>query len=423
MSFHYVNHHLQVENIPLSYLAKHYGTPCYVYSHAELAKQWQAFQHALASYPHQICYAVKANSNLAILALLAQWGAGFDVVSAGELARVITAGGHAQKSVFSGVGKRVEEIQYALHVGIACLNVESQEELLRITEAAKSLNTVAPIAIRINPDIHANTHPYITTGLKETKFGMNEEDALYCYRLAANSPYLKVQGIACHLGSQLTHLEPFLQAIDQLLTFSDRLAQEHICLQFINLGGGLGIPYKEEAIPTPRHYGEAILKRLAERRKTPVQLIIEPGRALIAQAGILLTHVEYIKNNADKNFAIVDAGMNDLLRPALYGAQHTIQAVDLHPELPEDCYDVVGPVCESSDFLGHDRKLRIKSGDYLAIRDCGAYGFAMSSTYNSRPKSAEVMVNADQIMLIRRRETIEQTWTNELIPPLFKETK
>jgi diaminopimelate decarboxylase len=416
MSFHYVHDHLHVEGVPLSHIVQHYGTPCYVYSYAALAKQWQAFQNTLISYPHQICYSVKANSNLALLALLAQWGAGFDVVSAGELARVIKAGGHAKKSVFSGVGKTTQEIQYALQMGIGCFNIESRAELLRIAEEAQHLNLIAPIAVRINPDIDANTHPYITTGLKETKFGISEDCALTDYHLAASLPAIKITGIACHLGSQLTTLHPFLQAMDHLLTLSEQLRKEHINLQTINLGGGLGIAYHQEIVPTPQDYCKAILKKLIEKNNQ-LRLIIEPGRALIAPAGILVTRVEYIKHNTTKNFAIVDAGMNDLLRPALYHAEQAIQALDLHPERHEILYDVVGPVCESSDFLGKARKLRILAGDYLVIRDCGAYGFSMSSNYNSRPRAAEIMVNKDKVILIRSRETLEHLWANELIPP------
>ena len=417
MSFHYRNQHLQVESLAVEDIVKQYGTPCYIYSMAELVKQWQAFADTLASYPHQICYAVKANSNLSILALLAKWGAGFDIVSGGELARVIAAGGDPKKSVFSGVGKSTAEIKQALQAHIGCFNVESTAELHRIEAEAKRLNTIAPIACRINPDIDANTHPYITTGLKESKFGISEHEALSLYRFAANSKHLKVQGIACHLGSQLTTLQPFLQAIDHLLKLSAQLAKEHINLADINIGGGLGIAYQQEVMPTPQEYCKKVLEKLLTKH-TRLRLLIEPGRALLAKAGLLVTRIEYLKRNGDKNFAIVDAGMNDLLRPALYDAEQTIQPVDLHPDVNEAIYDVVGPICESSDFLGKDKLLRIQARDYLAIRDCGAYGFSMSSNYNSRPRSAEVLVDKDKAILIRTRETVEQCWANELPLPL-----
>jgi diaminopimelate decarboxylase len=413
MSFHYVNNHLQVESLPVHLIAKRYGTPCYIYSYAALIKQWQTFCDALEAYPHQICYAVKANANLSILAILAKLGAGFDIVSGGELARVIAAGGQPEKSVFSGVGKSRLEIRQALQAKIACLNVESQEELLRIEEEAKNLNTIAPIAFRINSNIDPNTHPYISTGLKETKFGVNEQDARLLYREAAKSKHLKVQGIACHLGSQLTTLQPFLQAIEQLLTLSDQLRKEKIILQHIDIGGGLGVAYHQETMPTVQEYGQKIVEKLIQKNAR-LRLIVEPGRALIAKAGILVTRIEYLKNNGYKNFAIVDAGMNDLLRPALYQAEQRIQSVDLNSEIQEAIYDVVGPLCESGDFLGKNKKLRAQSGDYLAILDCGAYGFSMSSNYNSRPRSAEIMVDNNTVSLIRSRETVEQGWANEL---------
>ena len=416
MSLRYTNQHLHLENIPIAQIVQQYGTPCYIYSTAELIKQWQAFSESLKPYPHQICYAVKANSNLSILSLLAKQGAGFDIVSGGELARVIKAGGEAKKSVFSGVGKRIDEIKQALEADIGCFNVESHEELLRIERLAKALNRIAPIALRINPDINANTHPYITTGTKDNKFGISEHDALALYTLAAQSKHLKVQGIACHLGSQLNTLQPFLQAITRLLILIEQLKERQINLETINIGGGLGISYNQETVPTPQDYCQAVLETL-KQKKCHLRLMIEPGRALVAKAGILVTRVEYLKRNADKHFAIVDAGMNDLLRPALYQAQQTIKEVDLHPELNETIYDVVGPICESSDFLGKDKLLRIKPGDYLAILDSGAYGFSMSSNYNSRPRSAEVLVDNDKISLIRSRETIEQLWANEMRLP------
>lgn len=412
MSCQYLNNHLQIENLPISYIANQYGTPCYIYSQAELIKQWQTFEQALANYPYQICYAVKANSNLTILSLLAKQGAGFDIVSGGELARVIAASGDPQKCVFSGVGKTTEEIRQALQENIGCFNIESHQELLRIEAEAKSLKKIAPIALRINPNIDANTHPYITTGIKDNKFGISEQDALALYRLAQKSNYFNIQGIACHLGSQLTSLQPFLQAIDRLLELSEQLTKTQINLKHINIGGGLGISYRGETVPSPHEYCNQVLAKLRHSKLKP-QLILEPGRAIVAKAGILITRIEYLKYNSGKNFAIVDAGMNDLLRPALYHADQTIQPVELHTNLAETTYDVVGPICESSDFLGKNISLRIKVGDYLAIMDCGAYGFSMSSNYNSRPRSAEILVNKEKTRLIRARETIEQLLANE----------
>ena len=412
MSFQYVNNHLQIEDIPLSNIVNQYGTPCYIYSTAELIKKWKIFSHGLRSYPHQICYAVKANSNLTILSLLAKQGAGFDIVSGGELARVIVANGDPQKSIFSGVGKTTEEIRQALQANIGCFNIESGQELWRIETEAKKLSKIAPIALRINPNINANTHPYITTGIKESKFGIHEQEALTLYRLAQKSKYFSIQGVACHLGSQLTSLQPFLQAIDRLLELSEQLAKEQIKLKHINIGGGLGISYKEETVPSPQEYCSQVLAKL-HRSKIKPQLILEPGRAMVGKAGILVTRIEYLKHNSGKNFAIVDAGMNDLLRPALYHAEQTIQVVALRPELAEKTYDIVGPICESSDFLAKNRKLRIQAGDYLAVMDCGAYGFSMSSNYNSRPRSAEILVSKDKVSLIHSRETVEQLLMDE----------
>lgn len=410
MSFHYSNRELHVEEIPIATIMAKFGSPCYIYSQALLQRQWRAFDQLLQNA--QICYAVKANSNLAILARLTKWGAGFDIVSGGELARVIQAGGNVKKTVFSGVGKTSEEIKTALQANIGCFNVESESELFRIEAIAKNLHKMASIALRINPNIDAKTHPYITTGLKETKFGMSANDALPLYRHAATSPHLKIQGISCHLGSQLTTFDPFLQAIEQLLDLAEQLKKENIELKTINLGGGLGVSYQQEKVPTPQEYCQQILVALKKRNAT-LQLIIEPGRVITAQAGILVTKVEYLKTNSDKNFAIADAGMNDLIRPALYHAEQNILPIIQHCDLPEKNYDVVGPICESSDFLGKNRQLAIQAGDYLAIMDSGAYGFSMSSNYNSRPRAAEVMVDKNQSFLIRSRETLEQLWQNE----------
>ncbi len=413
MSFHYLHRELHVEEVPIASIVTEFGTPCYIYSQAILHRQWSAFRQLL---PHteQICYAVKANSNLAILARLAEWGAGFDIVSGGELARVMQAGGDAKKTVFSGVGKTCEEIKTALQANIGCFNVESGSELQRIEAIAKNLHKSAAIALRINPNIDAKTHPYITTGLTETKFGMSENDALQLYRRAANSKHLKIHGISCHLGSQLTTLDPFLQALDQLLNLAQQLEKENITLKTINLGGGLGVSYQQEKVPTLQEYCQEILAVL-KKRNSKLHLIIEPGRVITAQAGILATQIEYIKTNTEKNFAIVDAGMNDLIRPALYHAEQNILPVVQRVELPEKNYDVVGPICESSDFLGKNRQLAIQAGDYLAIMDSGAYGFSMSSNYNSRPRAAEILVDKDQIHLIRSRETLDQLWQNEKI--------
>lgn len=409
MSFHYSDHLLHVESVPITTILAKYGSPCYIYSHAILFKQWNIFKQLLKI--SQICYAVKANSNLAILARLAKWGAGFDIVSAGELARVIEAGGDPKKIVFSGVGKTVEEIHTALEKNIGCFNVESQAELLRIEAIAKKCRKLAPIALRINPNIDVKTHPYITTGLKESKFGMSHNEALPLYRHAANSKHLKIQGISCHLGSQLTELDPFLLALDQLLNLAEQLEKENILLKTINLGGGLGIAYQSEKVPTPQEYCQQILAAL-EKRNTKLTLIVEPGRVITAQAGILVAHIEYLKSNGDKNFAIVDAGMNDLIRPALYHAYQTILPVVQRIEAEKN-FDIVGPICESSDFLAKNRKLSLQAGDYLAIMDSGAYGFSMSSNYNSRPRPAEIMVDKDKIYLIRSRETLAQLWQNE----------
>lgn len=413
MSFHYSNRELHVEDVPIANIVAEFGSPCYIYSQAILHRQWCAFKQLLQN-SQQICYAVKANSNLAILARLATWGAGFDIVSGGELARVMQAGGDAKKTVFSGVAKTSEEIKTALQADIGCFNVESQPELLRIEAIAKNLHKSAAIALRINPNIDAKTHPYITTGLKETKFGMSETDALQLYRLAAKSKHIKIHGISCHLGSQLTTLDPFLLAIDHLLNLAEQLEKESIVLKTINLGGGLGVSYQQEKVPTPQTYCQQILAAL-KKRNSKLDLIIEPGRVITAQAGILVTQIEYLKSNTDKNFAIVDAGMNDLIRPALYHAEQNILPVVQRFELPEKNYDVVGPICESSDFLGKNRQLALLAGDYLAIMDSGAYGFSMSSNYNSRPRAAEIMVDKDQVHLIRSRETLDQLWQNEKI--------
>ena len=406
---------LHAEQVPLDELATLYGTPCYVYSRATLERHWRAFDSALGGHPHLVCYAVKANSNLAILDLLARLGSGFDIVSGGELRRVLAAGGRADRTVFSGVGKSASEIRMALDAGIRCFNVESMSELERIDEIAADMGRRAPVSLRINPDVDALTHPYIATGLRESKFGIAHEAAEAAYQRAAELPAIEVVGLDCHIGSQLTALSPFVDALDRVLALVDRLEAQGIVLEHLDLGGGLGVCYQSEEPPLPDEYARALLERLHGRRHA---LIIEPGRAIAANAGILLTRVEYLKPGKARNFAIVDAAMNDLLRPALYDAWQAIVPVrqSLGDE-PERVYDVVGPVCETGDFLGKERLLAIREGDLLAVRSAGAYGFSMSSNYNSRPRCAEVMVDGRDHHLIRRRETIEELFANEYCLP------
>lgn len=412
--FHFKNNEYHAEAIPLTQLAEHYQTPLYVYSRATIERHWKAFEHALKGVKHTICYAVKANSNIAILQLMAKMGSGFDIVSGGELARVIHAGGEPKNIVFSGVGKSEHEIKQALALGIKCFNVESEAELYRIESIAKTLGFTAPISLRVNPDIDAGTHPYISTGLKENKFGIEVNDAKSLYAYAQQSAFLDIHGIDCHIGSQLTELAPFLAALDLLLTLIDELATQNIHIQHIDIGGGLGVAYQGETPPHPTEYGDALTQKLAGR---PLEVIVEPGRAIMANAGILLTRVEYIKKGSEKHFAIVDAAMNDLLRPALYSAWQEIIPVMQKPSLPTESYDVVGPICETGDFLGKQRKLAIEAGDLLAVRSAGAYGFTMSSNYNSRGRAAELLVDNDQHFLIRQRESIESLWANEQLLP------
>lgn len=412
MTFHYQNHQLFVEQVAVADIAKQYGTPCYIYSRKSIEEQWRAFDMALQGHPHRICYAVKANSNLAILNVLAKLGSGFDIVSGGELARVLAAKGGAEKIIFSGVGKSEVEITEALKQNIFCFDVESQAELERIEKIAKQFNKRAPIALRINPNIDAGTHPYISTGLKENKFGITTEEALLLYQYAANSDHLEVKGIACHIGSQLLDLDPFLKALDHLLQVIDQLAEQKIVIHHLDLGGGLGVRYHHQHPPTIAEYGAAVLNKLGNRK---IELIIEPGRAIVANAGVLVTTVEYLKHTPDKNFAIVDAGMNDLIRPSLYDAWQAIEPVIKRNDIGERKYDVVGPVCETGDFLGKDRNLQIETGDLLAVSGSGAYGFVMSSNYNSRPRAAEVMVDGDKSFLIRKRETIAELFKDEFL--------
>lgn len=408
--FSYQQNQLFAEQVSVDAIAAEFGTPCYVYSRAALENQWQAFDRAFASHKHLICYAVKANSNLAILSVLARLGSGFDIVSIGELKRVLAAGGDAGKVVFSGVGKREDEIAFALEVGIRCFNVEVSGELDRINRIAGRMGVVAPISLRVNPDVDAKTHPYISTGLKENKFGIDIDTAIHEYRRAAHMQHIEVVGVDCHIGSQLTDLAPFLDAADRVLALVDELKADGIPLQHIDLGGGLGICYRQEQPPAPASYIRAILDRFADR---DFEILLEPGRAIVGNAGILLTRVEYLKPTAHKHFAIIDAAMNDLVRPSLYGAWQDIVKVNAVADGILAEWDLVGPVCETGDFIGKGRQLALSQGELLAVKSAGAYGFAMSSNYNSRPRPAEVMVDGGALHLIRARESIEQLWQGE----------
>jgi len=412
--FNYRDDRLHAESVPLTEIAERFGTPCYVYSRATLERHWRAFDRSLGDHPHLICLAVKANSNLAVLNLMARLGSGFDIVSVGELERVLAAGGEPSRVIFSGVGKREDEIRRALEVGIRCFNVESEPELLRIDRLAEELGVTAPVSLRVNPDVDARTHPYIATGLKENKFGIDIKVAEGVYRRAADLPNLRVAGIDCHIGSQLTDLAPFLAALDRVLDLADRLESMGIPITHLDLGGGLGIRYTQEIPPEPAAYAGALLHRLGGR---PYEVILEPGRAIVGNAGVLLTRVEYLKPTAHHRFAVLDAAMNDLLRPALYQAQQEIVPVCLDTGAEPARYDLVGPVCETADFLGKDRLLALAPGDLLAVRGSGAYGFSMSSNYNSRPRAAEVMVDGSEAHLVRRRETIAELFAGECLLP------
>ena len=416
--FEYRDGVLYGEEVPLSRVADEVGTPCYVYSKATLARHFRAYTEALGSHPHLICYAVKANSNLAVLGLLARLGAGFDIVSLGELERVLAAGGNPGKVVFSGVAKQEAEMARALDVGIKCFNVESRPELERLSAVASRLGKVAPVSLRVNPDVDAGTHPYISTGLKGNKFGIPVEEALSVYQLAETLPGIKIVGLDCHIGSQLTELAPFLDALDRLLLLLERLRERGITVEHLDLGGGLGVPYRDERPPQPFDYAASLLERLAQwPHGANLTLLFEPGRSIAANAGVLLTRVEYLKHGETKNFAIIDAGMNDLIRPSLYQAWQAIIPVDARHTRDSALYDVVGPVCETSDFLGKDRELAITAGDLLAVRSAGAYGFTMASNYNSRPRPAEVMVDGESYHIVRRRESIEDLWAGESLLP------
>jgi diaminopimelate decarboxylase len=408
-TFTFKNNTLFAEDVALTDIAKRFSTPCYVYSKTALIQAFESFSAGFKGSNHLVCFAVKSNPNLAILNLFASLGAGFDIVSGGELARVLAAGGDPKKIVFSGVGKTAVEMQAALNAGIFCFNVESRSELDRLNTVAGAMGKVAPVSLRVNPNVDAKTHPYISTGLKNNKFGVAYEDALNIYLEAANMPNISIHGVDCHIGSQITELSPFLDAFDRVLALVDALEQHGIHIQHIDAGGGIGICYSDETPPEFSAYAAAMQEKLGQRQ---VKLVFEPGRALVGNAGILLTQVEYLKPTESKNFAIVDAAMNDLMRPALYDAYHEIQAVTPR-NTPAISYEIVGPVCESGDFLGHDRTLALEEGDLLAIMSAGAYGMSMASNYNTRPRAAEVMVDGETCHLIRKRETVADLFALE----------
>lgn len=413
--FEYKNNQLFAEDVAVSEIIKQYGTPAYIYSRATLERHWHAFNNAFGTHPHLVCFAVKSNSNIALLNIMARLGSGFDIVSQGELERVLAADGDPAKVVFSGVAKSHTEIQRALEVGIRCFNIESISELHRINAVAGKLGKIAPISLRVNPDVDAHTHPYISTGLKENKFGVSVTQAREVYRLAKTLSNVKITGMDCHIGSQLTELQPFLDAADRLIILMEQLREDGIELHHLDLGGGLGVPYNGEEPPHPTEYAKALLEKLKDYEN--LEIIIEPGRAITANAGILVTKVEYLKQNEDRNFAIVDTGMNDMIRPALYEAYMQITEVDKTLDRQTDTYDVVGPICETSDFLGKQRELAIAEGDLIAMRSAGAYGAAMSSTYNSRPQAVEIMVDGNQSHLIKARATYADLWRLEKLLP------
>jgi len=414
--FHYQRGHLFAEDVALTDIATEFGTPCYVYSRAALEQNLHAYETALADIDHLTCFAVKANSNVAVLNVLARQGAGFDIVSGGELTRVLTAGGKPEKIIFSGLGKTEAEIAQALDAGILCFNVESEPELERINSVAGQSGRVAPVSLRVNPDVDAGTHPYISTGLKENKFGVDISQAPAIYRRASAMENIRITGVDCHIGSQLTSIDPYLDAIDRVLVLIDGLHEEGITVEHFDIGGGLGVVYDQEQPPAPSTLIEAVKQKLVGRN---LRLILEPGRSIAASAGVLLTRVEYLKHSPHKYFAIVDGAMNDLLRPALYNAWQAIVPVDTTGEdqREEHLYDVVGPVCESADFLGKNRWLRVAQGDLLAVRSAGAYGFVMSSNYNTRNRAPEIMVDGAQVHEVRKRETLAQQLALESLLP------
>lgn len=408
--FSYAGASLSCENIALSQVADRFGTPSYVYSKAAITEAMSAYLNALGDHPGMICYAVKANSNLAVLQLLAELGAGFDIVSAGELARVLAAGGRADKMVFSGVAKKREEMVAALNAGIHCFNVESVAELELLAEVAQELGKEAPVSLRVNPDVDAKTHPYISTGLAENKFGISMEHAHQAYTFAHATEGLRVIGIDCHIGSQLTELAPFKDALDRVLDLVDRLREAGIVLEHVDAGGGLGVRYKDETPPDITDYVQALKGPLAARG---LGLILEPGRSIVANAGTLITQVDFLKTTEKHNFALVDAAMNDLLRPALYQAWMDIKPLEVNSDVTEKAWNIVGPVCETGDFLGKDRRLALSAGDRLAVLGAGAYGFVMASNYNTRPRAAEIMIDGDQMHLVRERETVADLFKHE----------
>jgi diaminopimelate decarboxylase len=410
LSFSYKNQILQAESVAITDLMATYGSPLYVYSQTDIENNWREFDAAFGSHPHLVCYAVKANSNLAVLNTLAKIGAGFDIVSEGELERVLAAGGQANRCVFSGVAKTAREIKRALEVGVRCFNVESASELDRIESVAQSLNTQAPISIRINPNVDAKTHPYISTGLKENKFGVDIDDAINLYQQANNSKYLNVQGLDCHIGSQLTEVSPFLDALDKVLELVDQLNQQGIAIAHLDLGGGVGIRYDDEQTIDIKAYVEAMIAKVGN-----IEIILEPGRSIVGNAGVFITKVEFLKQNSEHSFAIIDGAMNDLLRPSFYNAYHQVLPVDENANGIQASWDLVGPICETGDFLAKGRELSLSQGDYLALMSAGAYGFTMSSNYNSRPRVAEVMVSGNQHNLVRERETIQDLFNKEHI--------
>jgi len=405
---------LFAEELALAELVAVHGTPCYIYSRATIERHWRAFDDALSGQSHLICYAVKANSNLAVLNLMARMGSGFDIVSRGELERVLKAGGDPAKVVFSGVAKREDEMRRALEVGIKCFNVESVAELERLNQVAALMDLQAPVSIRVNPDVDAKTHPYISTGLKENKFGIDIEQAQAVYQQAGAMSNLRLVGVDCHIGSQLTQVKPFVDALDRVLLLVEQLRQQGIELEHLDVGGGLGIRYQDETPPAPAEYAAAIKQRL---NKPGLEILIEPGRAIVGNAGVLVTKVEYLKRTGHKNFAIVDAAMNDLLRPSLYSAWQDIVPLQRRDDVSAQTYDIVGPVCETGDFLGKDRGLAIAAGDLLAVRSAGAYGFSMSSNYNSRPRPAELLVDGAQVHVARRRESVDELFQQESLLP------
>lgn len=405
---------LYAEGVALAAIAERFGTPCYVYSRGTLERHWRAFDRAFARHRHLIAYSVKANSNLAVLDVLVRLGSGFDIVSVGELERVLAAGGDPSKIIFSGVGKREDEIRRALEVGIRCFNVESEPELERIERIARDAGRRAPIALRVNPDVDARSHPYISTGLKENKFGIDIAEALPVYCRAARSDHLEIIGIDCHIGSQMMDLAPLLDAVERIVGLADQLAAEGISIRHLDVGGGLGIRYKDESPPAPAAYAQALDHFLKGR---DYEIVVEPGRAIAGNAGVLLTRVEYIKETRHRDFAIVDAAMNDLLRPALYSAHQTILNASQDAAGSSGCFDVVGPICETADFIGKGRALHLEPSDLVVVRSSGAYGFVMSSNYNTRPRAAEVMVDGDQAYLVRRRETIAELFAGESLLP------